>query len=271
MNKNPNRLPWLQNNINSKYNSSGPIEQEKSTKNLNIFARFNNWFPHFLYFCMIAWAYFVLAAYAIIMMLMLNHIGLAIFYIIVIACAYNLLLKRYVRRWLYLRRLRAKCKKNKFRYKQERGLISSFKYAKRGADFRVDAGNTVYFVRFLSVRHKRSSLLLWDKDTAQIVYPRQRSWVNIRYDQPCSKIEKTHVTQGLGIMRITQMNICFDESFSVIGERNVKKVILLDPEPRVIYKKAKEGGVSVTGTGEIFGDYTIITPKDFLANVLGRK
>ncbi len=273
MNQNHNngKQPWLKSQFEDKVSAEEPVSGGRPTQKLNIFARFNNWFPHVLYFVMIAWAYFVLALYAMIMLFMLNHIGLMIWYITVAIFVYQRFLKRYRRRLTFLRRLKSKCRNNKYRYKAERGFFKTFRYARRGVDFRLDAGDTVYFVRFLSVKRKNSSLMLWDKDTAQIVYPRQRSWVNVRFDKPCTKTVRAAVTKGFGVMQIKQMALDFDERFSVLGSKTARKILLIEPEPRIIYKKLPEGGVTVTGTGEIIGDFTILTGDDFLSNILGGK
>ncbi len=237
-------------------------------KKLNIFARFNIWYADVLYFCMISWGYFVLIVYCSFLLFMLNNIGLMILYITVAIFVYKKFLKRYRRRLTFLSRLKSKCKKNKYRYRAERGFFKTFKYAHRGVDFQLDAGDTVYFVRFLTIKKRGSSLMFWDKDTFQTVYPKQHSWVDIRFDKPCSKIVRTSATIGLGVMRVTQMNIDFNESFSTLGNKRVCKVLLLEPEPRTIYKKLSEGGVTVTGTGEHIGDYTVSSADDFLNNIL---
>ncbi len=264
-------MPWIKSRIEKYKNADGPVGEDKLPSGANIFARFNNWFPHLLYFIMMSWAYFVLAAYVLIMLFMLNYIGLLIFYIIIAVFVYKKLLKRYLTRLAFLRKLKKRCKRNKFRYTPERGFFQSFKYASRGVDFRLDAGSEVYFVRFLSVKRRNSSLMFWDKDTAQTVYPRQRSWVNIRFDEPCTRIVRTADTRGFGVMKIKQTDISFNEGFSVLGNKKVRKIIIIEPEPRIIYKKLPEGGVSSTGTGEKIGDYTISTPKDFLNNIVGGK
>ncbi len=237
-------------------------------KKLNIFARFNIWYADVLYFFMIAWGYFVLIGYCLVLLFMLNHIGLMIFYITIAVFVYQKLLKRYRRRLTFLRRVKSKCKKNKYRYRAERGFFKTFKYAHRGVDFQLDAGDTVYFVRFLTIKKRGSSLMFWDKDTVQTVYPKQHSWVDIRFDKPCSKVVRTSATIGLGVMRVTQMNIDFNESFSTLGNKRVCKVLLLEPEPRTIYRKLSEGGVTVTGTGEHIGDYIVSSADDFLNNIL---
>ncbi len=268
-NNNNTKLPWIKHHARGGGNSNIPVSVGTPSGKLNIFARLNILLADVLYFAMISWGYFVLAVYLVFLLFMLNHIGLMIFYITAAIFAYQKILKRYKRRLTFLHRLKAKCKKNKFRYKSERGFFKSFEYSKRGVDFKVEAGNEAYFVRFLTVKRKNSSLMFWDKDTAQTVYPRQRSWVNIRFDKPCTKTVRTSETRGLGVMRVKQMDISFNDSFTTLGNKTVHKILLLEPMPRIIYKKLPEGGVTATGTGEQIGDYTVSSADDFLNNVLG--
>lgn len=170
-----------------------------------------------------------------------------VFLLIVIAVLTFILTRTLRKRLKLLRKIKKLCKTEKYRIRQGRKFIHSFKWSDSEPDFILETGRCIYYVHFLTVGKYNSTLTFRSADAIEKVsYPLNNKFTIIFEFRP-KKLE-------------------LPTSFSPLPQDDRKRhirAILVNPVCKEMYESDKEGGLLATGNGmEKFG-YTVFTGSGF--------
>ena len=172
-------------------------------------------------------------------LLYINVLIGAIFALIVAVIAVMLITRTVRKRISVESRIKRTCKKQGYRFTRKRGLMSSFKWNTRDADFTVVAGGYTYYVHYLTVKNYRSALIFENKSAITNLI------------KPIKNIFNT----ALNVQEYTES---YPTDFPPLPEESYGKravrVILVNPVCSEMYERDRDGGLVSTGNGmEKFG------------------
>lgn len=190
-----------------------------------------------------------LALFATFLSLLLYaDILVATVFILIVAIVLTVVFTRTLRKRLrLLRRIKKLCTEKKYRLRQNRKFLHSFKWDDKEPDFILETGRYVYYVHLLTVAKYNSTLTFRSPDFIEKVsYPLNNKFTLIFEFSPKRVELPTH----------------FKPLPTDDRKRHIRTV-LVNPVCREMYETDREGGVLATGNGmEKFG-YTVFTGSGF--------
>ncbi len=249
-----------------------PVSRARSygvTKNETFLTRFNDALSHWMLIAVKVFAIGILGVYVWFLLTLMGTIGTALYFVIVACFVWFVLLKRYKRRFKFFRQLKKYCKKNKCKLTFRRKFFDTFKYSQRDCDIVLESGVNVYFIRLLTVKKKNCAAMFDGKGHAQLIYPCPRDGQTVTfydremYDEGKYSV-RTYETRNWGRMQIRLLDLNFGQKFSVLDGKAATKVLIVDPTPFAIHKRAQDGGTSRTGTGDTIEDFMLFTSRAFV-------
>ncbi len=238
-------------------------------KNETFLTRFNDRFSHILFVGVKAFAVLNIAVYIWLLLTMMGTIGQALYFVILICFLWFVLLRPYKRRFRFFGKLKKYAKRNNCRLEIKRKFFESFKYHDKEYDIKLEDGMDVYFIRLMTAKKGNCAFFFDGKNHVQTVIPcpKEGSALTV-YDREIYEAGKykvrTYETRNWGRMTINLFDVNFGEKFSVLNNKNVIKVLIVDPIPQAIHKKAPDGGTCRTGTGDMIEDYLLYTSNSFV-------
>ena len=154
------------------------------------------------------------------------------------------------KRLKFLRKLKKLCKNNKYSIIFNRRFFASFLWDKtNGVDFTLKTGTHIYLVKFATASKRNSDIIFLS--TNEMLYRKLRlnNKITVAFDlKP----------------KITRLPINFPNPDLT---ENTTNVILLNPVPRDISIKDKDGSTIATGDGENRFGYTVHSGTGFISAV----
>lgn len=155
------------------------------------------------------------------------------------------------RRRKFCRKLRRLCKKQKYEMRYEQNFFQSLFWSSDRQDFRLETERAIYYVRYLTVRKRRSSLYI---ESANLLRLLKRPLQNI----------------FTVILNFKPTNKYYPLDFQIPSEQTEKQIVkalIVNPVCEEMFYKRREGGYEVTGNrGEHFG-FTVFTGSGFIDTV----
>ena len=156
------------------------------------------------------------------------------------------------RRAKFVRMLKKACKKNGYELEFKRGFFKALRWAEDDAiDFTVKAGKWTYYVKFATSRRFLSSFMFFAKDQMKYTKIARRNRFTLILD-----IKDKSYTMPINFPQEIDEN-----------DKYVQKAILINPAVMNIEKKASDGTVVTTGSGEKLFGYTIYTGTGFIETI----
>ena len=206
-----------------------------------------------LFAAWVVYIYILLAGTSIVMFWMyFPELWVKVLLTLIVAILLLFRLTRTVRRrQKFCRKLRRLCKKQKYEMQYEQNFFQSLFWSSDRQDFRLETERAVYYVRYLTVRKRRSTLYIESEHLLRLLKrPINNKFTIIFEFKPTNKYNPL--------------------DFQIPSEQTDKKIVkalIVNPVCEEMYYKRKEGGYEVTGNrGEHFG-FTVFTGSGFVDTV----
>ena len=230
-----------------------PVTRDRSygvTKKETVFTRLNDRLADVLYFVFIFFCFILIVMGTLATVYMLQELGVALLLLGVVTFIWLVVLRKVRKRFFFIRKLSRTCKKLGYTLTVYRGTVRSLKRSREQYDLSLQTEDTVWSVRFLSVKKYNCVLTFMDRNTLKTLTPRPRETFRVRAMYRPSKT-RLHDFSFTG------------EPIKVEGKES-RIAVLINPVPHTVCVKLSDGAEVPTGTGEVFGDFTIFTSTGFI-------
>lgn len=151
------------------------------------------------------------------------------------------------KRLTFLRKLKKSCKIKGYELEFKRRFFASFLWEKKsGVDFVLKTGNRTYYVKIATATKRNSDMIFLSRSEMLYRKLRLQNKLTVAFDlKP----------------KVTRMGIDFPEESEI---EDAVRVVLLNPVPRDIYIKDRDGATVATGNGEDRFGYLICGGSGFI-------
>jgi len=237
----------------AKESDINPIPLHRSygkKKKEGFFARFNNVLASAIALVMITMLAIIFCMGIFMLLIMMGHIGILLFFIGVAVFVWLVLLRVPRKRLKFVARLKRSCKKWGFTFHKERGFFKGLKWNKQGYDFTVDTGKRLWHVRYYTSVKYLTHVIFIDKNTVDV-------------KQNITKSRLKYVL-GFNDPKTIRHEYRFDDPLYEAKGRKCVRALIMNPVPHDVFKKDSNGAVIPIGTGEYLYGYTMFSGSGFI-------
>ena len=237
----------------AKESTIAPVELHRSygkKKKEGFFAHFNDLLATVIACVMIAMFGIIFCAGIFMLVVMMGHIGIVLFFLGVLIFIYMIPLRSLRKRVKLTFKLKRACKKWGFTLHKERGVFKGLKWNKQGYDFTVDTGKKLWHVRYFT-SHKYLVHIIFLNDKT-IALKRNITKSRLKY------------VLGFNNPKTIRYEYSFDDPLPEMAGRKCVRALIMNPVPHDVFKTDNDGAVIPIGTGEHMRGFTLFSGSGFI-------
>ncbi len=176
---------------------------------------------------------------------------------IIVVVTYYLCIRK---RFLFLRRLKKCCKKNGFELITKKHPYLSLIHDGGGYNLVVKANGKTYYCRILASVRKSNKIYLRTDGICERARLVRFPVIRVIQRHGFVMVNPLDMDEGREMFRIVST---FDYRFEAEGE----KILLFNPVPKFLFRKAENGSFGHLDNGETIGEYTVFSGNAFLRSL----